>query len=76
MIDAMTIEQMLIVSLCAIVAVPIVLWWAWRMLVEFVTWAAPDRRTFQHTDHVAARKRTISRNGFKSRIGAWERRCR
>ena len=67
--DALTIEQMLIVSLCAVVAVPVALWWAWRLLVEFVTWAAPDRRTFTHHDHVAARKRTISRNGFKSRIG-------
>ena len=67
--DGMTIEQMLIVSLCAIVAVPVALWWAWRLLVEFVTWAAPDRRTFTHHDHVAARKRAITHRGFKSRAG-------
>ena len=64
--DAMTIESMLIVALCAVVLVPLGVMALWRLLVLVVEWSAPKRI---ETDHVAARHRAVTHRGFKSRAG-------
>lgn len=40
------------------------------LLAALVDGANPKKRRFQQRDHVAERRRTLERNGFKSRIGA------
>ena len=72
--DAMTIEQMLIVALFCAIAVPFGLIGLWRLLVAAVEWSAPDRR-FTQRDHVAEAKRRVTHSGFKSRQGIRDRRC-